>query len=216
MPVRAAHPPERHDEVLQLLRETALTIAAIAARTGIKPATIRTWNARAGWPRPPHWRFVIARWSTPRRQAIARLLSQPGNDAVDIAVALGFGRNRAECLSAAIQLTPLVRPVRRGAPRDPDPMIDPVNLRAHLRAHIARQIAAFDAALSGEGAAFAESARVLRDLGGLKRLLDEVEAEGAHGATGEGGDDGLERDLPTLRAEIARRYDDFVGGGAPA
>ena len=216
MPVQAAHPPERHEAVLQLLRETALTIAEIAARTGIKPTTIRTWNARAGWPRPPHWRFVVAKWSTPRRQAIARLLSQPGNDAVDIALALGFGRARVECLSAAMQLTPLVRPVRRGAPRDPGPAIDPAHLRAHLRAHIARQIAAFDVALSGEGAALADSARVLRDLGGLKRLLDEVGAEGAHGATGEGGDGGTELDLPTLRAEIARRYDGFVGGGAPA
>ncbi|MCJ2090829.1 hypothetical protein MKK88_33325 [Methylobacterium sp. E-005] len=216
MQIRAAHPTERHDEVLQLLRDTELTIPEIAARTGIKAATIRTWNTRAGWLRPPHWRFVIARWSTPRRDAIARLMRRPGNDPADIAAALGFGRNRVEWLSTAIELTPLVRPSRRGAARNPAPAIDPSNLRAHLRAHIARQVAAFDAALSWEGAALAESARVLRDLGGLKRLLDEVDAEGARGATGEGDDDGSERDLPALRAEIARRYDGFVGGGTPA
>ncbi|WP_267356250.1 MULTISPECIES: helix-turn-helix domain-containing protein [unclassified Methylobacterium] len=216
MQVGAAHPAERRIAVLQLLRETELTIPEIAARTGIHPSTIKTWNARAGWPRPPHWRSVVAKWPEPRRLAVARLLSQPGNDPSDVAAALGFGQNAMAWLSAAIQLTPLVRPTRRGAPRDPASEIDPATLRAHLRGHIARQIAALDAALSGEGAAFAESARVLRDLGGLKRLLDEVDAEGAHGATGEGGDDGLERDLPGLRAAIARRYDPFVGGGAPA
>ena len=213
MQVSAAHPAERRTEVLRLLRETELTIPEIAARTGIPPSTIKTWNARDGWPRSPRWRFVLARWSEPRRQAVRRLLSQPGHDPVDVAVALGFGRSQAECLSAAIQLTPLVQQTRRGGARDPATAIDPSNLRAHLRAHIARQIAAFDAALSRDGVALAESARVLRDLGGLKRLLDDV--GGAQG-TGEGGDDGTELDLPALRAEIARRYDRFVGVGAPA
>lgn len=211
----AAHPAERRAAVRRLLRETDLTIPEIAARTGVHPATIKTWNARAGWPRPPHWRSVIARWSEPRRCAVARLLRQPGNDPVDIAAALGFGPSGAECLSAAIQLTPLMRSKMPGTARDPGPAIDPANLRAHLRAHIARQIAAFDAALAGEGAALAESARVLRDLGGLKRLLDEVEGDTVGHTAREGGDDGSERDLPALRAEIARRYDGFVGGGAP-
>lgn len=216
MQLNAAHPAKRRTEVLRLLRETDVTIPEIAARTGINPATIKTWNARDGWPRAPHWRYVVARWSPPRREAVARLLSQPGNDPVDIAAALGFARSQTEGLSAAIQLTPLVQRSPRGAARAPAVVIDPSNLRTHLRAHIARQIAAFDVALSREGAALAESARVLRDLGGLKRLLDEIEGDGVHGAAGEGGDDGTERDLPALRAEIARRYDGFVGGGAPA
>ncbi|MCJ2072487.1 helix-turn-helix domain-containing protein [Methylobacterium sp. J-030] len=212
MPLCAAHPAERRAAVLQLLRETDLPITEIAARTGIKPRTIKSWNARDGWPRPPHWHSVFLRWSTSRRQAVARLLSQPGNDPADIAAALGFGHSRTECLSAAIRLTPLTQ----STAGDPTPTIDAANLLTHLRAHIARQIAAYDAALSQEGVALAESARILRDLGGLKRLLDEIDAEGACGATGEGGDDGSERDLPALRAEIARRYDGFVGRGAPA
>ncbi|KNY22052.1 hypothetical protein AKJ13_13900 [Methylobacterium sp. ARG-1] len=89
---------------------------------------------------------------------------------------------------------------------------DPPILRAHLRAHIARQIAAFDAALNGEAAAVLDSARVLRDLGGLKRLLDEM----APGDGREGGDGDTEPDLPALRAEIARRYAGFVRGRTAA
>ncbi|MGU3605172.1 hypothetical protein ACLBYC_27450, partial [Methylobacterium brachiatum] len=95
---------------------------------------------------------------------------------------------------------------------DPEAAADPPTLRAHLRAHIARQIAAFDAALNGEGAAVLDSARVLRDLGGLKRLLDEM----APGDGREGGDDDTEPDLPALRAEIARRYAGFVRGRTAA
>ncbi|MEL6062281.1 MULTISPECIES: hypothetical protein [unclassified Methylobacterium] len=216
MQFRPALPAAQRAEVLQLLGETALTMSEIAARTGVKVGTVRTWNARAGWLRPPHWRYVIARWPAPRRRAVARLLSKPGNDPVDIAAALSFGRNRTEWLSAALQLTPLVRRAGRGAAHDPAPVIDPANLRAHLRAHIARQIAVFDAALSAEGAGVADSARVLRDLGGLKRLLDELGADGVQDPAGEGGDDGTKLDLPALRAEIARRYEGFVGGGAPA
>ena len=51
-------------------------------------------------------------------------------------------------------------------------------LRRRLRLHIGRQIAAFDAALRGEGAAVIDSARTLRDLGGLKRLLDDLAETG--------------------------------------
>ncbi|MDP4021424.1 hypothetical protein Q8W71_02220 [Methylobacterium sp. NEAU 140] len=93
----------------------------------------------------------------------------------------------------------------KGGRSAPHTEIDPPTLRAHLRAHIARQIAAFDAALRGEGAAVVDSARVLRDLGGLKRLFDELVRE-----DGEEGGDGPEPDLPALRAAIARR---LAGGG---
>ncbi|SDN56272.1 hypothetical protein SAMN05216360_109128 [Methylobacterium phyllostachyos] len=216
MRLRVAHPAERRAEVLRLLRETDLPIAEIGARTGVRPGTIKTWNTRSGWVRPPRWDWVLARWPAARRAAVARLLDQPGNDPVDIAVALGFGRDPADLVSAALQLAPRPGRAVQGRARDPAPPIDPPTLRTHLRIHIARQIAAFDAALDREGVALSESARVLRDLGGLRRLLDEIETESARGAAGEGGDDGTARDLPTLRAEIARRYDDFVGGGAPA
>ncbi len=212
MRLRDAHPAERRAAVTRLLRETDLPIREISARTGLCPRTILTWNARAGWARPPLWRCVVARWPEARRLAVARLLSLPGSDPADIAAAMGFGRERPELMVAAFRRVPRGRRTRREAA----PVIDPSTLRTHLRAHIARQIAGFDAALGRDGVALGESARVLRDLGGLKRLLDEVGTEGAQPAAGEGGDDGTERDLPSLRAAIARRYDGFVRGGTPA
>lgn len=92
-----------------------------------------------------------------------------------------------------------------------DPVRVPADLpvlRRRLRAHIGRQIATFDAALRGEGAAVIDSARTLRDLGGLKRLLDDLAADDP-ASEGEGDGDGRTPsalDLPGLRAEIARRY----------
>jgi len=219
MQLRVAHPAERRAEVLRLLRETDLPIAEIGARTGVSPGTIKTWNTRSGWVRPPRWDCVLARWPAARRAAVARLLDRPDNKPADIAAALGFGGDPADLVSAALQLAPQTGRAAegraiRGKACEPAPPIDAPTLRMHLRGHIARQIAAFDAALDREGVALGESARILRDLGGLKRLLDEVEDE--RGAAGEGGDDGTGLDLPALRAEIARRYAAFVGGGAPA
>ncbi|MCJ2126559.1 hypothetical protein [Methylobacterium sp. J-077] len=215
-----AHPPERRATVERLLRETELTVAEISARTGVKPTTILTWNNRAGWLRPRRWRRDLAmRWPEPRRAALARLLGAPENDPGDVAEAAGIARAAADRLLAVCGVA---RPEPPAEPEpaeeriepgilDPDSAVDPPILRAHLRAHIARQIAAFDAALNGEGAAVLDSARVLRDLGGLKRLLDEI-APGTGRDDGEGGDGGNEPDLPALRAEIARRYAGFVRG----
>ncbi|WCS24654.1 helix-turn-helix domain-containing protein [Methylobacterium sp. NMS14P] len=214
-------PPSRADsraEALTLLRETDLTCDAIAARLGVHPKTVHTWNARAGWPRPRQQRprLLTGRWPAARRAALIRLLCTPGADPGDVTEILGLGRldpaMMATAFGADLPLPPAV--TGRG-----DPAADPATLRARLRAHIARQIAAFDAALSGAGPGARESARVLRDLGGLKRLLDTVDAEGARAAAGEGGDGtgpnaepGTEPDLPALRAEIARRVAGFVGG----
>jgi hypothetical protein len=221
-------PPERraegpHREILRLLGETALPIREIARLTGTDVRKIYQVNARAGWPRPCRRRlFAAARWPEPRRAALARLLDEPGNALADIAEVADLGPVGMRRLRALVRGTPREAvPARRGRPED-----EAAAIRARLRAHVARQIAAFDAALSGTGKPVRDPARVLRDLAGLKRLLDELAAPAA-GRAGEGGDgragrdraapagaarDGAARDLPALRAEIARRYDGFVGG----
>lgn len=93
---------------------------------------------------------------------------------------------------------------------------DARRLRAQLRIHIERQIARFDAALDAEPppAGF-DSGKVLRDLGGLKNLLDDM--KGPNRAAGKGETDGTTgqpslpvADLVALRADIARRYAAFA------
>ncbi|AMB44566.1 hypothetical protein [Methylobacterium sp. AMS5] len=93
---------------------------------------------------------------------------------------------------------------------------DARQLRAQLRAHIERQIARFDAALDTEAPpAGLDSAKVLRDLGGLKTMLDDMKA--ADQTAREGGtDDAASRpplraaDLVAMRTDIARRYAAFA------
>lgn len=179
-------PPSRADsraEALKLLRETDLPFDAISARLGVHPSTVRTWNVRAGWlrPRKHRPRLLTARWPAARRAALIRLLCTPGADPGDVTEILGLGRLDAAMLASAFgaDLPPTL--IRRG-----DPATDPATLRTHLRAHILRQIAAFDATLSGVGPAARDSARILRDLGGLKRLLDTVDADRARSAGEEG------------------------------
>lgn len=192
------HPPERRAEVERLLDETDLTMAEIAARTGLSPRTVGAWNACAlrRMPRRSS-RASPASWPAPRREALARLYRDARVDPGDLAEVAGVARTAADAFLRACGLTDRL---------DEAAVADAPSLRASLRAHIARQIAAFDAALRGQGAAVIDSARVLRDLGGLKRLFDELVAEDP---AVEGGDDEL--DLPALRAEIARRYARVLG-----
>lgn len=87
-------------------------------------------------------------------------------------------------------------------------------LNAALRAHIGRQIAAFDLRLR-ERAEAPDAGRVLRDLAGLKRLLDELGADAAKHAAIDGEADGESpKDIAAFRAEIARRYAAFEAAEA--
>lgn len=78
----------------------------------------------------------------------------------------------------SVSSKPNSKTIRKRAP-------DARRLRAQLRIHIERQIARFDAALDAEPppAGF-DSGKVLRDLGGLKNLLDDM--NGPNRAAGKG------------------------------
>ncbi|KQQ11915.1 hypothetical protein ASF53_14660 [Methylobacterium sp. Leaf123] len=109
-----------------------------------------------------------------------------------------------------------------GTPSRPNPkktrkrVPDTRRLRVQLRAHIERQIARFDAALDAETSpAGLDSAKVLRDLGGLKNMLDDIKA--ADRAAREGRTDGEASrpplptaDLVAMRTDIALRYAAFA------
>ncbi|MGU3361100.1 hypothetical protein ACLBWX_12265 [Methylobacterium sp. M6A4_1b] len=217
------------DAVATAMRDTQRPVTAIAAETGVRVTTIRTWNKRFGW-RPAaataSTAFTPERWKPARRAAVARLYREDWIDIGDLAVALGVARHRAEALFAQCGLDGR-RPGEVGRALGLD--ADPRRMRAALRAQIARQILHFDAALNGAaGAPAFDSARVLRDLGGLKRLLDETTDDGRGGRDGwdsrSGDDDGSGQpaddlpadDLPALRAEIARRAEALGGERADA
>ncbi|MFY9289367.1 MAG: hypothetical protein WAP03_01505 [Methylorubrum rhodinum] len=95
-------------------------------------------------------------------------------------------------------------------PPSPKPRKKPAptakRLRARLLSHVERQIDRFDAALDAEVTPTGfDSAKVLRDLRGLKTLLDELRMEEATGH----GAGGPPLDLVAIRADIARRYAAF-------
>ncbi len=180
---RSRVPSQVRAAVKRLMCESDLSMRNIAVTSGLSLTTLCKWNRMEGWRRapnpPPDWDATLTRLAAIERIARAR----PGP-----------------------------KPASRGvAPTDMEPApaahaahaaADLPALRAALRDHIGRQIAAFDAALRGEGAAVIDSARVLRDLGGLKRLLDDLGGEGGDDASGLD----VDLDLPRLRAEIANRY----------
>lgn len=218
MPWSSPHVPALRETVEALLRDTDLTMIAIAAQTGVPRGTITTWNARAGWRRPTRVNargLSPANWPQSRREAVARLYYEPRVDPGDLAEAVGTKRGSARALFLACGLTGR-RPHRSNPPpaplAGPEGVLDTEALNAALRAHIARQIAAFDAALQGQAAAVIDSAKVLRDLGGLKRLLDETAGPRDRWAGGAyGGRPEPPADLEPLREAIARRYAAFAG-----
>ncbi|WP_082552445.1 hypothetical protein [Methylobacterium sp. Leaf456] len=100
-------------------------------------------------------------------------------------------------------------------PPSPKPRKKPAptakRLRAKFLAHVERQIDRFDAALDTEVTPSGfDSAKVLRDLRGLKALLDELRMEEGHGSGGP------PLDLVALRADLARRYAAFEAQEAGA
>ncbi|WP_336487304.1 hypothetical protein [Methylobacterium nigriterrae] len=231
---RPAHPPELREAAARLLRETDRTLASIGAEVGVAKNTIGTWSRRFGWRLPTYAKAPVlapALWPEARRAALARLYQNPAVDPDDLAAALGASRRGGRSLFKACGLGPR-RVRRRGLPpvrAEAGRTGDGPSLRAALRGHVARQIALFDAgldaALRGEAPGATDSARVLRDLGGLKRILDELDAAGGGHAGGGLAGGGLAGgaaadepqsalaalDLPALRASIARRYAAFAG-----
>ena len=132
---------------------------------------------------------------------MSRLLALAEVDPGDLAEATGFSREAG----------PLLQDTFGSAGN----AVESHRLRARLRAHVARQIAVLDAALS-EPKPVIDSSKVLRDLGGLKKLLDDL----GSGDEGEGEprdepvrSDDAPGDLGALREEIARRFDRFVASG---
>ena len=209
MPWTSPHSDDTRAAVEAMLRDTDLTMIEIGRRLGVSPGTVSTWNGRAGLRRPRRVGrpgLSPAEWPETRLQALARLYYAPANDPGDLALALGLGRSATRALFLAAGFTR--RRDRSGLPPTglPPPPGGAVptlsDLDAAIRVQIGRQIAAFDAALHGQGAAVIDSARVLRDLGGLKRLLDDLSGPTP---TQDGDADG-ERDLAGLRDRLARRF----------
>lgn len=210
--------PAKRAAVERLLRETDLTYVAIEAETGVSQKTVCSWNLRCGWRRSTRAvarRLNPADWPAARLDAVTRLYDNPGIDPGDLAVALGATPLSAPGLFKACGLARSRKaPAKGDGPPLEGPALDARSLRLALRGHIGRQIARFDAALLGPGSAALDTARVLRDLGGLKRLLDEAEADARPDQAGGGDaadDADADLDLPALRAEIAGRYATFAG-----
>ncbi|WP_342148942.1 hypothetical protein [Methylorubrum sp. SB2] len=196
------------------MRRSDLTPQEIAARTGVPYSTVCRWNLVQNW-RPAVLRAREAhrpqKWSDARVAALARVARVPGVDPGDLAEALGARRDRAESLFRACGLSETIAPqsaVGRAQRRaGPDG-----SLRTALRVHLARQIGELDALLIARGreddlvrlerAGKLDTAKMLRNLVGLKKLLDEVEPASE-------GEPKEKLDLVALRADIARRYEVF-------
>lgn len=212
------HGPGVRRVVADLMRGSDLTPQEIAARTGVPYSTICRWNLVQNW-RPAVLRAREAhrpqKWSDRRVAALARVARVPGVDPGDLAEALGARRDRAESLFRACGLSETIAPqsaVGRAQRRaEPDG-----SLRAAFRVHLARQIGELDALLIARGreddlvrlerAGKLDTAKMLRNLVGLKKLLDEVEPP----SEGRGDEDDGPLDLVAIRADIARRYEAFA------
>ena len=206
-----------------LLRDPSLTSHEIAKRLGVSWQQVNAWSRATGIRPPQATAKTFARMPPSRRAAIRTLLATPGFDIADLAEAVGYARSSSPVFVAVFKPC---RSEPEPAGADAAEASHPRRLRARLHAHIGRQIAAFEAVLdaardapSADPRGGIDSAKVLRDLGGLKRLLDDLATEAAaetdgEGATREASDPCPSPDPEALRAEIARRYERFVGHGA--
>ncbi|MBB3900740.1 hypothetical protein GGR33_000220 [Methylobacterium brachythecii] len=187
-------------------------MAAIAQQTGVPPTTVKLWNRQARIrprTRAPQFEANPRNWTKRRVSAAARLLGRGDLDPGDLAEAMGVKRDDAGILMLACGLT-AVQALPTQAPGTPDL----ADLNAALRGHIARQIVALDDRLHKAGPAD-DTARLLRDVGGLKRLLDDLSTPRPLDAVGDTDGEPLP-DLAALRADLARRYEAFAAGGHPA
>lgn len=145
----------------------------------------------------------------PIRRAAEILLRQTALSTAQIANELGLPRSTIQNWNDRLGQP---RAAREAAPMQAassdGELPDRASLETALHRQIARQIAALDARLDGASHGI-DSARMLRDLGGLKRLLDDcsVPVESRAERKGEAG----EVELFRMRAEIARRYAAFAG-----
>ncbi|TXN19769.1 hypothetical protein [Methylobacterium sp. WL9] len=205
------YPLKTREAVEALLRESDLTMLAIAERIAVSYGTVKLWNREARirpWTRAAKLGADPRTWTVSRIRAVGRLFGRPDIDPADLAEALGAPRGGAAALMLACGIAESKAPVPRpSVPRPPPPDETP-DLAALLRAQIARQIAAFDDRLNGDDAA--DSARVLRDLGGLKRLLDDLDACTRQPESHGDADGASPQDLAALRDRIARRYEAFA------
>lgn len=200
------HDPQTRATVEAMIRAGDLSSETIAARGGVPLSTVHSWKRRIVRPKRAGAKpdpLDPGGWPARRRKAVLRLLGEPGVDPCDVAGALGGRRDAAASLRRALGLG---NEPRRSAKSRAVPSVGDLN--AALRSHIARQIAALDAQLDVDEPA-RDSGKVLRDLGGLKRLLDELAEETRTDRDGEA-DGEPEEDLAVLRARIARRYAAFA------
>lgn len=214
MAFQSPHTPDSRRTVVALLEDTDLSMAAIAQQTSVPLATVRLWNRQARirpWTRASRLETNPRYWTKRRVAAAARLLGRGDLDPGDLAEAMGVKRDDSGVLMLACGLTAAKASTPRPPPLETPDLAD---LDAALRGHIARQIAAFDDRLHKAGPAD-DTARLLRDVGGLKRLLDDLSTPRPPNAVGDT-DGEPEQDLAALRADLARRYEAFAAGGNAA
>lgn len=207
------YPLETREAVEALLHDSELTMLMIAERTAVSYSTVKLWNREARirpWTRAAKLGADPRSWTVGRIRAVGRLFGRADIDPADLAEALGSRRGDASALMLACGIAGSKAPVPRPpASQSPGPPEETPDLAALLRAQIARQIAAFDDRLHG-GDAAADSAKVLRDLGGLKRLLDDLDACARQPESHGDADGASPQDLAALRDRIARRYEAFA------